>query len=64
MVEITSVAPGLKRSFAALFQPSTGIDELASRGFGIGRWRSLRHHLEAGTVLQGRELPSVMAAAS
>ncbi|WP_038548467.1 hypothetical protein [Synechococcus sp. KORDI-100] len=25
--------------------------------------RSLRHHLEAGTVLQGRELPSVMAAA-
>ena len=24
---------------------------------------SLRHHLEAGTVLQGRELPSVMAAA-
>ncbi len=25
--------------------------------------RSLRHHLEAGTVLQGREVPSVMAAA-
>lgn len=25
--------------------------------------RSVRHHLEAGTVLQGRELPSVMAAA-
>lgn len=25
--------------------------------------RSLRHHLDAGTVLQGRELPSVMAAA-
>ena len=25
--------------------------------------RSLKHHLEAGTVLQGRELPSVMAAA-
>ena len=25
--------------------------------------RSLRHHLEVGTVLQGRELPSVMAAA-
>ena len=25
--------------------------------------RSLRHHLEAGTVLQGRELPAVMAAA-
>ena len=24
---------------------------------------SVRHHLEAGTVLQGRELPSVMAAA-
>ena len=26
--------------------------------------RSVRHHLKAGTVLQGRELPSVMAAAS
>ena len=26
--------------------------------------RSMRHHLEAATVLQGRELPSVMAAAS
>ena len=25
--------------------------------------RSVRHHLEAGTILQGRELPSVMAAA-
>lgn len=25
--------------------------------------RSVRHHLEAGTVLQGRELPPVMAAA-
>ena len=25
--------------------------------------RSLKHHLEAGTILQGRELPSVMAAA-
>ncbi len=25
--------------------------------------RSLRHHLEAGTVLQGRELPSLIAAA-
>ena len=25
--------------------------------------RSVRHHLEAGTVLQGREIPSVMAAA-
>ena len=25
--------------------------------------RSVRHHLEAGTFLQGRELPSVMAAA-
>ena len=25
--------------------------------------RSVRHHMEAGTVLQGRELPSVMAAA-
>jgi len=25
--------------------------------------RSLEHHLQAGTVLQGRELPSVMAAA-
>ena len=25
--------------------------------------RSVRHHLEAGTVLQGRELPSVLAAA-
>ena len=25
--------------------------------------RSLKHHLEAGTVLQGRELPSVMTAA-
>ena len=25
--------------------------------------RSMRHHLEAGTILQGRELPSVMAAA-
>ena len=25
--------------------------------------RSVRHHLEAGTVLQGREFPSVMAAA-
>ncbi|MDB4379438.1 hypothetical protein N9Z61_01155 [bacterium] len=25
--------------------------------------RSLKHHLDAGTVLQGRELPSVMAAA-
>ncbi len=25
--------------------------------------RSVRHHLEAGTVLQGRELPAVMAAA-
>ena len=25
--------------------------------------RSVRHHLEAGTVLQGRELPSVMTAA-
>jgi len=25
--------------------------------------RSLRHHLDAGTILQGRELPSVMAAA-
>ena len=24
---------------------------------------SVRHHLEAGTILQGRELPSVMAAA-
>ena len=24
---------------------------------------SLRHHLDAGTVLQGREIPSVMAAA-
>ena len=25
--------------------------------------RRVRHHLEAGTVLQGRELPSLMAAA-
>ena len=25
--------------------------------------RSVRHHMEAGTVLQGRELPSVMATA-
>ena len=25
--------------------------------------RSVRHHLEAGTVIQGREIPSVMAAA-
>ena len=25
--------------------------------------RSVRHHLDAGTVLQGREIPSVMAAA-
>ena len=25
--------------------------------------RSLRHHLEAGTVLQGRELPAVLSAA-
>ena len=25
--------------------------------------RSLRHHLEAGTVLQARELPSITAAA-
>ncbi len=25
--------------------------------------RSLKHHLEAGTVLQGRDLPSVMASA-
>ena len=25
--------------------------------------RSLKHHLDTGTVLQGRELPSVMAAA-
>ena len=25
--------------------------------------RSVKHHLEAGTILQGRELPSVMSAA-
>ena len=40
LVEIPSVGPGLKRSFTALLQPSTGIDELASRArasFSIGR---------------------------
>lgn len=25
--------------------------------------RGVRHHLDAGTILQGRELPSVLAAA-
>lgn len=44
-----------------------GVAEIASR---LGAEEllamvelSLRHHLEAGTILQGRELPSALAAA-
>ena len=49
------------------FQSATASADAKGRRTGrravFPRWQQLRHHLEARTVLQGRESPSVMAAA-